>query len=147
MLGAAGSFELDRAETELGTPRHALVVAQARVESRIYQAVVEEVPGADSAQSGDTNARVRADMVFFETPAGGAVFSVGAIGWGGALPCNGYENAAARITKNVLARFLSLEPFRMPEETQGAGDGPDGVGCDAHADETDERSEYGAGCR
>ena len=76
-------------------------------------------------------------MVFFETPTGGAVFSVGAIGWGGALPCNGYENAAARITKNVLARFLILEPFRMPEETQGAGDGPDGVGCDTHADETD----------
>jgi N,N-dimethylformamidase len=62
-------------------------------------------------------------MVFFETPAGGAVFSVGAIGWAGALPCDRYENAAARITKNVLERFLSAEPFNMPEETDQTGTG------------------------
>ena len=57
---------------------------------------------------------VRADMVFFETPGGGAVFSVGSISWFGALARDGYDNDVARITTNVLRRFVDPTPFAPP---------------------------------
>jgi N,N-dimethylformamidase len=63
---------------------------------------------------GAQNPHVRADMTFFETPGGGAVFSVGSIAWGASLPHNGYENNVARVSENVLRRFLADQPFLMP---------------------------------
>ena len=45
-------------------------------------------------------------------PAGGAVFSTGSIAWCGSLSHNGYDNNVARITGNVLRRFLDPTPFR-----------------------------------
>ena len=38
---------------------------------------------------GTTSNKVRSDMVFFETPNGGAVFSIGFINWIGALGVQG----------------------------------------------------------
>ena len=63
------------------------------------------------------NPLVRADMTFFETPAGGAVFSASSISWSAALPCQGFDNNVARITGNVLRRFLDPEPF-IPERSR-----------------------------
>ena len=57
---------------------------------------------------------VCADVVFFETSAGGAVFSVGSIAWAGSLAVNRYDNDSARITGNVLRRFLHDQAFQMP---------------------------------
>ena len=54
---------------------------------------------------------MRADIVFFETPNGGAVFSTGSIAWCGSLSHNGYDNNVSRITGNVLRRFLDPTPF------------------------------------
>jgi N,N-dimethylformamidase len=54
---------------------------------------------------------VRADMVFFETPAGGAVFSTSSISWAGSLSHNNYKNNVSRITANVLDRFLKEKSF------------------------------------
>lgn len=52
-----------------------------------------------------------ADMVFFETASGGAVFSVGSMTYVGGLPPQGYANPLARLTANVLRRFLDPAPF------------------------------------
>ncbi|HEY8544850.1 MAG TPA: N,N-dimethylformamidase beta subunit family domain-containing protein [Acidimicrobiales bacterium] len=99
--GAAG-YELDRADHRLGTPRHALVVATARPRNtEHWQAPVEE----------QLRPRLRADLTFFETAAGGAVFSTGSVAWAGCLPHAGYDNNVARLTTNVLRRFLDPEPF------------------------------------
>jgi N,N-dimethylformamidase len=54
---------------------------------------------------------VRADIVFFETSAGGAVFATGSIAWCCALSHNGYDNNVSRLTGNVLRRFLDPKPF------------------------------------
>ena len=54
-------------------------------------------------------------MVFFETPAGGAVFSTGSISWCDALCHDGYDNNVATITGNVVRRFLDPAPFEAPE--------------------------------
>jgi N,N-dimethylformamidase len=51
------------------------------------------------------NDRVRADMVYFEYPSGGAVFSTGSVSWSGCLFFNGYNNNVSRITENVLREF------------------------------------------
>ena len=51
---------------------------------------------------------------FFEGPNGGAVFSVGSISWCGSLSANSYDNDVSQITQNVLERFKSEQPFRLP---------------------------------
>jgi N,N-dimethylformamidase len=58
--------------------------------------------------------KLRADMTFFETPSGGAVFSTGSIAFAGALYHNEYENDICRIATNVLKRFLDPVPFAYP---------------------------------
>ncbi|MHA1570174.1 MAG: N,N-dimethylformamidase beta subunit family domain-containing protein, partial [Alphaproteobacteria bacterium] len=58
--------------------------------------------------------RVRADLIFFETSSGGAVFSTGSIAWCGSLSHNGYDNNVARIMGNVLRRFLDPKSFAGP---------------------------------
>ena len=44
-----------------------------------------------------------AEMVHFETPSGGAVFSVGSICYPSALPV---DDLVSQVTANVLRRFL-----------------------------------------
>jgi len=63
---------------------------------------------------GLANPQIRADMVFFETPGGGAVFSTGSIAYAGALGHNNFDNAIAELTWNVLRRFADPAPFAMP---------------------------------
>jgi N,N-dimethylformamidase len=111
--GAAGS-ELDRMDYVLGTPPHALLLAQSYGHSDAYQQVVEELNTSDSRQGGTVNALVHADMVFFEYPNGGAVFSTGAIAFAGSLSYNNYTNNVSRITENVLRRFAADAPIPPP---------------------------------
>jgi N,N-dimethylformamidase len=107
VLEGAGGFEVDRADVALGTPRHALVLASARGFSDSYQAVVEEVTQSDSQQGGTANPLVRADMLYYEGPKGGAVFAVGSITWSASLSHNSYDNHVSRITENVLTAFAN----------------------------------------
>jgi N,N-dimethylformamidase len=114
-LGGAAGAELDRADTSLGTPEHALVVASATHMPASYLTVPEEFYHLTADIDGETSPLVRADMVFFETPSGGAVFSTGSISWADGLCHSGYDNNVARITGNVVRRFLDPEPFDAPD--------------------------------
>ena len=111
--GAAGD-ELDRFDYALGTPAHALLLATASGFSQDYQHVIEELPTMHSTRTEGGNPLVRSDLVFFEYPNGGAVFSVGSISWFGSLSDNGYDNNVSRITGNVLERFADDEPLPRP---------------------------------
>jgi N,N-dimethylformamidase len=115
--GPAG-WEIDRHDLALGSPAHSLVVATADGFSDEYQHVVDEVLHADSRQGGTVEPRVRADMVFYECPNGGAVFSVGSIGWCGSLFFDDHDNDVAKLTANVLTRFSSDEPFDWPGDDE-----------------------------
>ena len=64
-------------------------------------------PGLDAIE----NAKCRAELVFFETPSGGAIFSTGSIGWSSSLAHSNYDNNVSRLTLNVLRRFLDPETF------------------------------------
>ena len=44
-----------------------------------------------------------ADMIYFDTPSGGAVFSVGSINYVSSLPV---DDAISRVTKNVIEKML-----------------------------------------
>jgi N,N-dimethylformamidase len=114
-LGAAGGYEMDRADVALGTPPHALVLASSFGHSDNYQHCIEEMLETDGLQGGTRHPAVRSDLVFFEHPGGGAVFSVGSISWSGSLSHQSYDGSVSRITGNVLRRFLDPQPFPFPD--------------------------------
>ncbi len=109
--GGAAGIELDGADEALGTPPHALVVARSFGHSTRIRLALEETVFHHQYIGGDETDRVSADMVFFETGGGGAVFTTGSIAWCGSLSHNDYGNNVARITGNVLRRFANPEPF------------------------------------
>ncbi len=108
--GAAGN-ELDATDSRLGTPPHALVLARSEDHTDLYLVVNEEVLVNHAGLGGTEHEKVKADMVFYETPNGGAVFSVGSICYPASLPWNGYDNNIAKLTTNVLRRFADPTPF------------------------------------
>jgi N,N-dimethylformamidase beta subunit-like protein len=108
-------MELDRHDVSIGSPPHALVLASSERHTEAHVFVVEDMLFNFMGTTGDICDKVRADLVFFETPNGGAVFSVGSIAYSGALPWNGFDNNIARLTSNVLKRFMDPAPFPLPE--------------------------------
>jgi hypothetical protein len=51
-------------------------------------------------------ALIRAEIIYFETVAGGAVFSTGSITFCGSLSHNNYDDKISRLLENVLRRFV-----------------------------------------
>ena len=100
----------DSANLKRGTPRHALIVATSENIKWPY----------DASGEGLVDWRYRlnvkgpkADIVFYETPNGGAVFSVGSMGWRASLNHNGFKNNVSQMTGNVLRRFADATPFEI----------------------------------
>ena len=109
--GGAAGLELDAADPALGTPPHALVLASSERHTDLYLMTPEDLNDPVPGLSGTEAEIIRSDMVFFEAPNGGAVFSTGSIAWAGSLSHSGYDNNVARITTNVLRRFVDDLPF------------------------------------
>ena len=112
--GGAAGLELDAFNASLGSPGWALVVASSENHSNAFQLVNEEMNVSFAGADGQFSPAVRADMVFYEHPGGGAVFSTGSIAYVGSLAHQGYDNTISRLTLNVLRRFLDPAPFAMP---------------------------------
>lgn len=115
--GAAG-FELDRTDKRLGTPAHALVVASSENHpaDAPWVLVPEEMLTHLATWPGEPAADlIRADMTFFETPNGGAVFSTGSITFCGSLITNDCDNEISQLIGNVVNRFTDPTPFVIPE--------------------------------
>ncbi|KAK3288614.1 hypothetical protein CYMTET_3912 [Cymbomonas tetramitiformis] len=106
--GGAAGFELDRVDTRLGTPAHAVIVASSEGHGDNYVLVPEEQLTHVTTEPGLSHADlIKADMVYYETPEGGAVFSVGAITFCGSLPINNFSNSASTVLYNVLTCFTA----------------------------------------
>ncbi|MDB5372964.1 MAG: N,N-dimethylformamidase [Belnapia sp.] len=104
--GGAAGFELDRADPLLGTPPGAVILARSEGHQPHFVTVPEELLGRITTISGeDPTALIRAEIVYFDTPGGGAVFSTGSITFAGSLSHNGYANPISRMLENVLRRF------------------------------------------
>ena len=107
--GAASGDEIDRMDYGLGTPQNAIMIASTKLaggHSDEYMLFNEETLYPMVNLTGTTSDKIRSDIVFFETPSGGAVFSVGSINWVGALAWKAYDNNVAQITGNALHWFI-----------------------------------------
>ena len=113
--GGAAGIELDRTDAAQGTPAHALVLARSENHTGTYLASLETLP--INCLGHDRMHPIHAEMVFYETPEEGAVFATGSIAWAGSLAHNAFNNNVARISGNVLRRFLDRTPFRPEERT------------------------------
>lgn len=106
--GGAAGFELDRADTHLGTPQQATILATSEAHGSDFMLVPEEMlthittlPGPEAAEL------IHADIIWFEVPGGGTVFSTGSITFCGSLPSNGYDNNISRLLLNVVNHVSS----------------------------------------
>jgi N,N-dimethylformamidase len=104
--GGAAGFELDRADFLLGTPPNALILARSEGHQRHFVVVPEELLTHVTTLTGERpRDLIRAEIVYFETVAGGAVFSTGSITFCGSLSHDNYDNNISRMLENVLRRF------------------------------------------
>ena len=108
--GGAAGLEFDIADRSLGTPPHALVVATSEGHSDNYVLATEEHTFLTDI-TGTMNPKIRAELAFFETAGGGAVFAFSSIAWCASLSWGDYDNNVSRLTRNVLDRFTAEEPF------------------------------------
>jgi N,N-dimethylformamidase len=65
----------------------------------------EQLTHLTNLSGGSESEAKRADMVYFKTPSGGQVFSVGSITFCGSLPWNNFDNNVSRLLRNVIDRF------------------------------------------
>lgn len=112
--GAAGD-EIDAFDPDQGSPAHALVLATSEMHSNAFHLANDAVLVPNGGANALHSPLVRADMTFFECPNGGAVFSTGSIAYCGSLAHDDFDNNIARLTGNVLRRFLDPAPFPAPE--------------------------------
>jgi N,N-dimethylformamidase len=103
--GAAGQ-EIDRFDLSLGSPPEAVILATATGHTEEMMISKEDMPAANYMIGAPDNPLCRADMVWFELPSGGTVFSTGSIAWAAALPHRGFDNPVARITENAFRGAL-----------------------------------------
>lgn len=107
--GGAAGFELDRADVELGTPDNATVLARSEGHSGSFVVVPEELLSHLHTVSGEKPPDlIRSELVYFERPGGGAVFSVGSITFCGSLNENKGRNGVSQLLENVVRRFAGL---------------------------------------
>lgn len=111
VMGGAAGDEIDRCDPRLGSPPNSRVVATSTGHSRFYKLVHEDQLMSMDHKGGDEDADVRSDVTLTPWPGGGAVFSVGAISWAGAMALDDYDNDITRLTTNVLRRFLDPRPL------------------------------------
>ena len=116
IFGGAAGDELDRIDFNLGTPHHTVVLASSSGHGPSINPVIEDHLQVGSHMRPENSPNVRADMIYFETPNNGAVFSVGSICWCASLSHNCYDNNVSRITKNVLDAFSTSED--LPPKTR-----------------------------
>jgi N,N-dimethylformamidase len=109
--GGAAGFEFDRADPALGTPEGTVILARSENPPSHVVTVMEELLSHLSTTNGEPpDALKRAEIVYFRTPAGGEVFSVGSITFCGSLWRNGFEGPVSRLLENVVRRFAQPAP-------------------------------------
>jgi N,N-dimethylformamidase len=108
--GGAAGFEMDRADKALGTPENAVILARSEDPPASFVTVPEELLSHLHTVSGEPpNELKRAEIVYFDTPSGGAVFSVGSITFCGSLWREGFEGPVSRLLENVVRRFSAAK--------------------------------------
>jgi N,N-dimethylformamidase len=117
--GGAAGFEVDRYNPGNGVPRHALHLATSEpLKPTIEDVVISTLPLTIKYHPDKGDPWAQADLVFFETANSGAMFSTGSITWISSTMENDFDNDVARITGNVIRRFLDPAPFPPIPESE-----------------------------
>lgn len=104
--GGAAGYELDRTDTRLGTPANVRVLATSENHPDHFVLPPEEwLTHVKTWAKEPPEDIIRADMVYFNCPGGGAVFSVGSITFCGSLPTNNFDNNISKVLENVIQHF------------------------------------------
>ncbi|CAK7224664.1 hypothetical protein SEUCBS140593_005645 [Sporothrix eucalyptigena] len=105
--GGASGDEIDRFDIDNGSPAAAVVLASSTGHSDDYGIAIEDISYPALNTLGTQTDRIRSDIVYYKTAAGGAVFSVGSINWYCSMAWDAYDNNVARMTLNVIKGFLA----------------------------------------
>lgn len=103
--GGASGDEIDSFDEACGSPRGAVVLATTRGHPDAFGIMPECVTFPIGGVLGTQTREIRSDLIYYDTHAGGAVFSVGSINWFCSLAWDAYQNNIARLTANVLRGF------------------------------------------
>ena len=104
--GGAAGFELDRADRRLGSAPNIVILARSEAHQDHFVAVPEELLSHVNTVTGEApRDLIRAEIVYFETVEGGAVFATGSITFCGSLSHAGYDSGVSRMLRNVVTRF------------------------------------------
>ena len=104
--GGASGDEIDKYDVRNGSPIDAVVLATTTGHSDEFGLFPEEAGFPMKDTCGSQTREIRSDMVYYETSGYGHVFSVGSINWFCSLGWEDFDNDIAKLTSNVLHRFL-----------------------------------------
>ncbi|MDC0216321.1 hypothetical protein OAJ75_04440 [Candidatus Pelagibacter sp.] len=107
--GAAG-FELDHIDTRLGSNKNITLLAQSKASKDPKENFIltpeERLTHLSTLSGAPEEEILQADMIYFELPSGGTVFSTGSITFCGSLPWNNYKNDVSKLLENVINKSL-----------------------------------------
>lgn len=100
-----------RAGRALATPTAVVVLARSENPPPSMSSVIEDILSPVRTVTGETPAELlRADMVYYDAPQGGAVFAASSITFCGSMWRNGLEGPVSQLLANVVARFAAGAP-------------------------------------
>lgn len=108
--GGASGDEIDRWDPNHGSATDAVVLGSSTGHSDEFVLFPEDYKFQQTNITGTKTDMIRSDLVYWDTPWGGAVFSVGSMNWYNAVGWDGYQNNTARVTQNVILKFISYGP-------------------------------------
>jgi len=117
--GGVAGFETDKYNASNGVPRHALHLATAKdLRPTVENVKLSNMPLSISYDPATGENWGASSLVFFETPNGGAMLSTGSITWFGSTLENDFDNDVARISANIIRRFLDPAAFPRVNEIE-----------------------------
>jgi len=106
--GGAAGYELDRYDQRLGSPDNAVILGSSEGHGDDFILVPEEQLTHITNWAGQpVSDLLHADMIYFELPEGGSVFSVGSITFCGSLLENRCDNNVSHILRNIVRQMAT----------------------------------------
>ena len=114
--GGAAGFELDSVCYVDGSPRRHTLLALSEGHGDAFGPALDALLSHTMTRDRrDPASLIHAEMIYFDTPSGGSVFSVGSITFCGSLSHNAYRNDVSTLLRNYLSRVARADRSTPPE--------------------------------
>ena len=108
--GAAG-FELDHIDSDLTSKKDIILLAQSKASKDPKENFIlvpeSQLTHLSNIKHLPEEEILQADMVYFNVPGGGSVFSTGSITFCGSLPWNNFDNNVSKLLENIIKKSIS----------------------------------------